>query len=91
MALNVVAEPTSAGSSLYRLEMWDGDQLIGEYERSKEAHIARKQAEVASAADYLLDLFHKHGPITVRWVGSKKVVRDVHGNEIGEIETQHWQ
>lgn len=75
MPLRVVIEP--AGTTLYRLYIWDGDQEIGEYERTRAADLERKKAEIASAAGYLLDLFAKRGRFIVRWdgVAREKVVR----------------
>ena len=55
MTLAVDVEPTS-GTSRFRLMIRDGDQVIGEYERTGEKDIERKKAEIASAADYLLEL-----------------------------------
>lgn len=91
MTLHVVAEPES--TTLYRLEVWDGTHLIGEYERSQHADIGRKAAEVNAAADYLLELFDQHGPFVVRWDGGtrEKVVRDQHRNRIGQIPREHWR
>lgn len=91
MTLAVDVEPTS-GPKLFRLVIRDGDQVIGEYERSTVNQIERKKAEIASAADDLLDLFRRHGPFKVRWDGAAgaKVVKDELGNAIGEISKDHW-
>jgi hypothetical protein len=89
--LAVDVEPTS-GTSRLRLMIRDGDQLIGEYERTGEKDIERKKAEIASAAADLVKLFRKHGPFVVRWDGIErtKVVKDEFGNKIGEISKEHW-
>lgn len=91
MPLRVVIEP--AGTTLYRLYIWDGDQEIGEYERTRAADLERKKAEIASAAGYLLDLFARRGRFIVRWdgVAREKVVRDEFGNRIGAIPREHWR
>jgi hypothetical protein len=92
MALTVSVEPTS-GASRFRLMIHDGDQIVGEYERTGEKDIERKKAEIASAAYYLLELFRKHGCLVVRWDGVEraKVVKDDDGNKIGEISKEHWR
>lgn len=92
MALTVNVEPTS-GPSRFRLMIHDSDQIVGEYERTGEKDIERKKAEIASAADYLLELFRKHGHFVVRWDGVEraKVVKDEVGNKIGEISREHWR
>ena len=65
--------------------------MIGEYERTEERDIERKKAEIASAADYLVELFRKHGPFVARWDGIErtKVAKDQFGNKIGEISKEH--
>ncbi|MFD2795671.1 hypothetical protein ACFS27_19075 [Promicromonospora vindobonensis] len=92
MILAVDVEPTS-GTSRFRLMIRDGDQLIGEYERTGEKDIERKKAELAATADYLVELFHKHGPFVVRWDGAQRIkaVKDEFGNKIGEISKEHWR
>lgn len=92
MTLNVdVIEPPS-GATLFRLEIRHGDQVIGEYERSREQNVTRKKAEIASAENYLLELYRLHGRFTVRWdgVSRTKVVKDEVGNKIGEIPGEYW-
>lgn len=92
MTLTVNVEPTS-GPSRFRLVIHNGDQIIGEYERTGEKDIERKKAEIASAADYLLERFRKHGYFVVRWddVERAKIVKDDDGNKIGEISKEHWR
>ncbi|AEG43899.1 hypothetical protein [Isoptericola variabilis] len=67
--------------------------MIGEYERSQAQHIERKKAEVAAAADYLLDLYRRRGRFVVRWAGDEraKVVKDELGNVMGRIPPERWR
>ncbi len=67
--------------------------VIGEYERSRHAHVGRKTAEIECASEYLEELFLRHGVFVVRWNGAArtKVVRDAWGNHIGEIPRECWR
>lgn len=67
--------------------------VIGEYERSREADIARKTEEVSSAADYLMELYSRRGTFVVRWDSATrtKVIRDELGNHIGDIPRAFWR
>lgn len=91
MNLHVDVEPI--GSTLFKLVIRDGDQVIGEYERSQAQHIERKKSEIAAAAEYLLERYRLHGPFIVRWDGAShaKVVKDETGNQIGKIPPEHWR
>ncbi|WP_273652893.1 hypothetical protein [Cellulomonas fimi] len=91
MPLDVEAQPVS--DTLFRLEITLDGTVIGEYERSRHADIARKTEEVACAGEYLADLYRRHGAFLVRWDSATgtKVVRDGLGNRIGEIPRDCWR
>lgn len=91
MPLVVEAQPIS--DTLFRLEITLDGTVIGEYERSRHAHIARKTEEVNCAEDYLVDLYRRRGTFVVRWdsVTRTKVVRDALGNHIGDIPRPCWR
>ena len=67
----------SIGTKLHRMLMYNGEEYVGEYERSQEANIKRKKAEIAEATDVLLALFQNHSELCVRWDGNarKKSIR----------------
>lgn len=91
MSVHIRAE--SIGQKLYRLQMSIDGIDIGEYERSQEADIDRKEAEVVAAQALLLSLFREHGDLCVRWDGKgrKKSVRRADGVEIGVIPKEAWR
>ena len=91
MTIAVEAQPLSA--TLFRLEIILDGTVIGEYERARHAHIARKTEEIHCAADYLVELYRRRGAFVVRWDSAtrKKVVRDELGNHIGEIPATCWR
>ena len=70
----------------------DGTQ-IGEYERSLEADIDRKTAEVLAVQALLLSLFRTHGELCIRWDsnGRTKSVRRADGVEVGVIPKSGWR
>ena len=75
-----------------QLEIFDGQTLIGEYERAQEADIERKKREVQNAGALLIGVFRKHGPFVVRWdrLSRTKSIR-VNGVEVGVIPRTHWE
>ena len=91
MPLAVEAQPIS--DTLYRLEITMDGTVIGEYERSRHADVARKTEEVHCAADYLMGLYSRRGMFVVRWdsAARTKVIRDEFGNHIGEIPRPCWR
>jgi hypothetical protein len=72
--------------------MHNGEEYVGEYERSQEADIERMKAEIAEATDILLALFHNHGELCVRWNGNarKKSIR-AGGTEVEVIPKSEWK
>ena len=91
MPLVVQAQPIS--DTLFRLEITIGGTVIGEYERSRHADIARKTEEVNCAEDYLVELYSRRDMFVVRWDSATrtKVIRDELGNHIGEIPKACWR
>jgi len=91
MPLVVQAQPIS--DTLFRLEIAMGGTVIGEYERSRHADIARKTEEVNCAENYLVELYSRRGMFVVRWdkATRTKVIRDELGNHIGEIPRACWR
>lgn len=91
MPLVVEAQPIS--DTLFRLEITMDGTVIGEYERSRHADIARKTEEVNCAADYLMELYGRRGRFVVRWNAATrtKVIRDELGNHVGEIPRPCWR
>jgi hypothetical protein len=92
VTLAVDVEPIP-GTLLFHLTIRDGDQVIGEYERTRLNDIERKKAEVVSAADDLVKFFRNHGQFKVRWnsIERAKVVRNLSGNRIDKISRVHWR
>ena len=90
MALEVV--PEIIGKKLFRMLISHDGALIGEYERSQEADIERKKAEIQCALGILLDVSRKHGQFVVRWDGKRRVksVR-VDGIEVAQVPTKCWR
>lgn len=88
MPIFVRTEPI--GTKLHRMLMYNDEVYVGEYERSQEADIQRKKAEIAEATDVLLALFQNHGEICVRWDGRKKSIR-AGGIEVGVIPKSAWK
>jgi len=91
MPLVVQAQPIS--DTLFRLEITMGGTVIGEYERSRHADIARKTEEANCAEDYLVELYRRRGKFVVRWDSATrtKVIRDELGNHIGNIPKPCWR
>lgn len=91
MPLIVEAQPIS--DTLFRLEITLDGTVIGEYERSRHADIARKTEEVNCAQYYLVERYRRHGAFVVRWDSATrtKVIRDELGNRIGEIPKACWR
>ncbi len=91
MPLVVEAQPIS--DTLFRLEITMDGTVIGEYERSRHADVARKTEEVNCAADYLMELYSRRGRFVVRWDSATrtKVIRDEFGNHIGEVPRACWR
>ena len=89
----LVVEAQSISDTLYRLEITMDGTVIGEYERSRHADIARKAQEVNCAEDYLVELYSRRGIFVVRWEAATrtKVIRDELGNHIGEIPRACWR
>ena len=75
----------------YSLEVYSGDDRIGEYERSGERDIERKKDEIEAAFNFLLDIYKKHGEWVVRWDGTErqKSVR-VEGQEVAILPKDYW-
>ncbi len=80
----------------YRLDVYDSDVLIGEYERCNTAvHIKRKRQEVQCAAHVLRAVYAQHGSFTVRWVGEqdrrrKEIRASGDGRVLGHIPRECW-
>ncbi len=91
--MSVIVRAELIGAKLHRLRIVVDGVEIGEYERSQEADISRKTAEVVAAKDLLLSLFQKHGELCVRWDGKnrKKSVRRADGAEVGIIPDSAWR
>lgn len=89
----LVVEAQSNSATLLRLEITMDGTVVGEYERSRHADIARKTEEVNCAADYLMELYGRRGMFVVRWDSPTRtqVVRDEFGNHIGEIPRACWR
>lgn len=96
--MTLVVRTTRIGDKLNRLDVYLGDVLIGEYERSQDADIARKKAEIQNASDLLVWVYEKFGQrFVVRWDGihRRKSIR-VGDNEVSIIpkalrETPSWE
>ena len=73
------------------LEVYNGDDRIGEYERSGEGDIERKKDEIEAAFNFLLNIYKKHGEWVVRWDGTErqKSVR-VEGQEVAILPKDYW-
>lgn len=90
MALHVTA--SAIAKKLHQLLIYYDGALIGEYERSQQADIARKKKEVANAESVLLAIYKKHGQFVVRWnsTAQKKSIR-VDGIEVGVVPKSAWE
>jgi hypothetical protein len=88
--LRVLEVPHSR--TLWRLEIYDGNELIGEFEKSALHHIARKKREVRAATEFLRNIYRKNGAFQVRWDGKarQKSVR-VQGIEVAVIPETFWK
>ncbi len=73
------------------MEVYNGDDRIGEYERSGERDIERKKDEIEAAFNFLLDIYKEHGEWVVRWDGTerRKSVR-VEGQEVAILPKDYW-
>jgi hypothetical protein len=60
------------GKKLHRLLIYVDGQYIGEYERSQEADIGRKEQEIHASIDVLVGVCNKYGEFVVRWDGTNK-------------------
>jgi hypothetical protein len=91
--MSVLVRAELIGAKLHRLRMFIGGIDIGEYERSQEADIDRKTAEIVASQEQLLSLFRIHGELCVRWDGKsrKKSVRRADGVEVGVISESAWR
>lgn len=89
--MSLVVESFPIGKKLHQLDIRSDDVLIGEYERSQEADIARKTEEIARAIELLLAVYAKHGRFKVRWSGARREkIIYVDGIERGVIPKEHW-
>lgn len=90
MALFVRTE--QVGLKLHRLLIFHEGKYIGEYEKSQEANIERKKAEINNAESTLLEVYDQYGEFCVRWNSKerKKSVR-VNGVEITVIPKALWK
>jgi hypothetical protein len=90
MSLRVDAQPI--GVKFHRLMIYHDGQLIGEYERSQAADIARKTREIEKALPKLLEIYRTRGEFQVRWDGrnNAKSVR-VNGVEVWKIPRECWE
>jgi hypothetical protein len=70
MQLTVVTK--SLGTKLNELLIYLGPTLIGEYERSQDADLARKKREIQNIEDLLIWIYEKHGHFIVRWNGEAR-------------------
>ena len=84
-------EATPETPRYWRLDIYLGDMLIGQYERSIEREIERKRGEVHLAADLLTDVFYRRGPFQVRWNGDTRTkdIR-VNGVTVATIPRDRW-
>jgi hypothetical protein len=78
-------------SKRFCLEVYNGVDRIGEYERSAERDVERKKGEIEAAFNFLLDVYEKHGEWVVRWDGTErqKSVR-VEGQEVAVLPKDYW-
>ncbi len=81
-----------ATPTLFRLDLFRDNELVGEYERSKGSQVERKIDEIRAALDLLVSVYDKHGCWEVRWSGTKrtKCIR-VAGQDIDEIPKVYWR
>jgi hypothetical protein len=91
--MTLFVRPEQAGSKLNRLLIFHDGKYIGEYERSQDADIERKRAEINDAESILLEVFNRHGEFCVRWDSKerKKSVRRVDGVEVTVIPKSLWK
>ena len=84
-------EASPATPRYWRLDIFAGETLVGEYERSIEAEIERKRGEVSLASTMLLDVFRRHGAFQVRWNGDTRT-KDVRvdGRLVATIPRSCW-
>jgi hypothetical protein len=90
--MTLFVRPEQAGSKLHRLLIFHEGKYIGEYEKSQDADIERKTAEIHDAESILLEVFNKYGEFCVRWDSKerKKSVR-VNGVEVTVIPKSLWK
>ena len=87
-ALRVQVSPPDHSHRFYRLEIYDGDLLLGEYERcTSETHIQRKIGEVLAASSALKAAYAAHGRFSVSWNGTSRTkdIRTALGQVIGHV------
>ena len=90
MALRVFVELTDR--TLKTLLVYDGDQFIGEYERSKQNEVARKQVEILNAESFLRKIYRDHGPFVVRWSNRERTkVVTAGGRRIATVPREYWE
>lgn len=77
---------------LHSIDVLDGGTKIGEYERAELQTVERKLAEIASARDFLRDVFRQHGAFVVRWdqASQSKSVR-VNDVEVARLPEELWK
>lgn len=82
---------TPETSRYSRLDIYLGDKLIGEYERSIEREIERKCGEIRLAAEVLIDVFQRRSAFQVRWNGDTRTkdIR-VNGVTVGAVPRDCW-
>lgn len=84
-------QSVSGDSAYFRLDIYDGPTLIGEYERSIDTEIDKKIIEVGLASKQLREVFQSHGAFQVRWNGfiRSKDIR-VGGKTVATIPRECW-
>lgn len=90
--MRLLVDLQDTDSHLHHIDILDGGIKIGEYERTERQTLERKLAEIASARDFLRDIFRQHGAFVVRWdqVSQSKSVR-VNGVEVARIPEELWK
>ena len=65
---------TSFASTAYvHMHIYHNGAHIGDYERSSPSHVERKRTEIQRSAEFLVDLYKRHGKFVVRWSGHDRV------------------
>ena len=84
----VMVIPPKHPDRFYRLKIFDGDMLLGEYERCvDETHVQRKISEILATTSVLKAAYTAHGEFTVRWngVSRTKDIRNALGQVVGHV------